>query len=132
MKEKGVSLVELVLVVAAVAFLALLINNLPSALSSINRSRHASLAREVVSRQIDYLRKQSYGNLSNGSSSFTDSGLVSLPSSSASYEIEDCSPEICTNQEAVKRVRVTVGWNESGDAKTVEVTTFIGEGGLAQ
>lgn len=131
-KERGVSLVELVLVVAAVGFLALLVNNLPSSISSINKSRHASLARDVAGKQIEYLRRQTYTNLSLGTESFYDSGLSNLPGALATYEVEVCSPEICPNQEEVKEVRVKVYWNESGDNKSVELTTIIGEGGLGQ
>lgn len=131
-KDSGVSLVELVLVVAAVGFLALLVNNLPSSISSINKSRHASLARDVASKQIDYLRRQTYENLSLGTVAFSDSGLGNLPESSAVYEVEDCPVEVCTDLEDAKEVKVKVSWNESGDSKFVELVTIIGEGGVGQ
>lgn len=131
-KERGVSLVELVLVVAAVGFLALLVNNLPSSISSINKSRHASLARDIAGKQVEYLRRQTYTNLSLGTESFYDSGLSNLPGALATYEIEGCSPEVCPNQEEAKEVKVKVSWNESGDNKFVELITIIGEGGLGQ
>lgn len=131
-KERGVSLIELVLVIAAVGFLALLVSNLPSSISSINKSRHASLARDIAGKQIEYLRRLTYANLSEGAESFFDSGLSNLPGALATYEVEACSPEICPNQEGAKEVKVKVSWNESGDNKSVELTTIIGEGGLGQ
>lgn len=130
--QKGVSLVELLLVVAAVAFLALLINNLPSALASINRSRHASLAREIAVKQVDYLRKQPYINLADGSSPFSDTGLSSLPQSAATFVIEPCPETVCPGQEEAKQITVEVSWKESTDDKKVQLVTLIGEGGLGQ
>lgn len=130
--ELGVSLIELVLVLATVAFLALLVNSLPSAISSVNRSRHASLARDIASKEVDYLRKKTYGNLSNGTGSFSDSSLSSLPSPSAVYDVEDCPLDLCPNQEKAKKVDVKVSWRESGDNKSVELTTLVGEGGIGQ
>jgi len=64
MKSKGVSLIELVLVVVAVAILALLITSLPGAIQSIRKSGNSSTAREIVSKKLDSLRKQPYANLS--------------------------------------------------------------------
>lgn len=132
MNEKGASFVELILVVAAVGFLALLINSIPSAISSISRSRHTSIAREIASKEMDYLRKQTYANLPNGENSFSDTALTSLPLSSASYVIESCSSEICQNEENAKQVKVKVSWSESGDNKSVELATIVGEGGIGQ
>ncbi len=130
--EKGVSLVELVLVVAAVGFLALLVNNLPSSISSINKSRHISLARDIAGKQMDYLRRQSFDNLSIGTEGFFDSGLATLNGASAVYQIDECNPEICTEGEEIKEVKVKISWNESGDNESVELFTIIGKGGLGQ
>ena len=52
-KEKGVSLVELVLVVAAVGFLALLVSNLPSSISS--KQKQACFIGQGYSRKTDGL-----------------------------------------------------------------------------
>lgn len=130
--QKGVSLVELVLVTAAVVVLALLIGNLPSSVASINKSRHLSIAREVASKQIESLRKQTYQNLSNGTISFTDAKLSSLSQAAASYEINDCPISLCALSEEAKQVKVRVSWNELGDNKEVELTTIISQGGIGQ
>lgn len=131
-KQSGVSLIELILVVAAVAFLVLLLANLPSAIASINKSRHASIARNIVNKQIDYLRKQTYTNLADGTSSFSDTALSSLPGAVGTYKIEDCPSAICVASEEIKQVTVTVLWNEMGDDKFIEVVTLVGEEGLGQ
>lgn len=132
MNQKGISLVEVVLAAAVVIFLALLINSLPSSISSINKSKHSSIARDIASKEIEFLRKQDYDNLVIGSNTFTDSKLLSLPSSNASYNIEDCPPQICTQSEKIKKATVAVYWLESGENKKVELTTLISDGGLGQ
>lgn len=122
----------MVLVIAAVGFLALLIGNLPSSLSSINKSRHISEARDIAGKEIDSLRKLTYNGLSltGGPVDFIDPGLSNLPSATATYEVDGCPTDICTNDESVKEVKVNVNWDEQGDKKTVELTTLVAEGGL--
>lgn len=130
--ENGFSLIEIILVIIAVFFLALLIANLPSSVSSINKSRHTSIARDIAAKQIDYLRKQPYENLAFGTNSFPDSSLDRLAGAAAAYEIESCPLSICADTELVKQVKVTVTWLESGESKTVELVTLVGQGGIGQ
>ncbi|MDO8498446.1 MAG: type II secretion system protein [bacterium] len=131
-QEKGSTLVEIILVILMVGFLALLIANLPSSLSSINKSRHTSEAKDIVSRQIENLRKQGFTNLNltDGETAFPDTDLSNLSSGSAVYKVENCPSEVCQQSEEAKKVTVKVSWNESGDAKSVELVTIVSEGGL--
>ncbi len=130
--EEGISLVELVLVIAAVGFAALLIGNLPSSISSITKSRHISQARDIAGKEVDTLRKLTFDGLAltGGPVAFNDPSLSDLPASAATYEIDSCPEDICTNSEDVKEVKVVVNWNEEGDAKKVELDTLVAEGGL--
>lgn len=132
MNEKGVSLIELVLVVIAVAVLAILVASLPASITSIRNSGNTSLAKEIASKELDLLRKTQYDSLPNGNNSFSDSKLSGLLSGAASYEIADCPVSVCTSGELAKQVKVTVGWSESGKTKTVELTTLVSKGGLGQ
>ncbi len=131
-KEHGISLVELVLVIAAVGFLILLIANLPSSLASISRSQHQSLATEIANRQIETLRKQGYANLANGTTSIVDSSLSQIPFATGSYQISDCSISLCPNLEQTKVLDVTIFWNEAGQSKKVRLTTLTSNGGIGQ
>lgn len=131
-KQAGVSLVEVVLVLAIISALAFLINSFPSALASINKSRHTSIARDIASKKIDTLRKQTYDNLTNGSTAFTDSDLSSLPQSTAVYEINDCPESICDSSETVKEVGVVITWREPGNTEELKITTLVGKGGIGQ
>lgn len=133
--QAGVSLVELLLVVAAVGFLVMLIANLPSSVSSINKSRHLSIAKDISNRKMESLRKEGFSALSNqakGESSFTDPDLNSLPAGAAVYDLESCPPLICGANEQALQVKVRVNWNELGDNKFVELLTLVGEGGVGQ
>lgn len=132
MREKGISLVEIILVAAAVIALTLLLGTLPSAMSSVNRSRHSSVAREIVAREIEYLKKQPYVNLLEGVNSFTDPNLSSLTDGNAGYEIKPCSDSICTYGEDMKEVKVSVSWSEAGKINKVEFVTLIYAGGFGQ
>lgn len=134
-KERGVALVELVLAVMTIGFVVMLIANLPSAVSSINRSRRISVAKEITNRKLDSLRKQGYTTLktlAQGTNIFTDTALSSLPSPTAVYELSDCPVEVCSNGEQVLQVKARVDWNELGYSKTVELTTLVGQGGIGQ
>lgn len=130
--EKGVSLVEIILVVIAVAILALLVSALPQSISSIRKSGNISLAREIASKQLELLRKQPYSNLPNGVNNFTDISLSKLPNPTASFEIDDCPENICTLEENAKIVKISVNWMESGRTQNAELVTIISEGGLGQ
>lgn len=130
--QHGFSLVEVVLVGAAVVFLGLLVANLPAAISSVTKSQHSSLAREIASKKIENLRQQTYANLFNGTDSFFDSSLSGLPGAAASFEVSDCPVDICSLGEHAKKVVVTVNWKESVENKSIELATIISEGGLAQ
>lgn len=128
--SKGVSLIELLLVIAAVAFLALLIANLPSSIGLINKSRHSSLAKDIISREVENLRKVGYLNLSLGSSNFTDSDLSQLSGAVATYQVDSCPVDICKNSENIRIVKIKISWQEPNAIRSEEVDTLIGEGGL--
>jgi len=130
--QLGFSLVEVLLVIAAVLFLGLLVANLPSAISSVTQSQHSSLAREIASKKIENLRQQTYDNLFNGTDTFFDSSLSGLPGATASFEIADCPVDICSLGEHAKQITVNITWKEAGVDKSVDLTTIISEGGLSQ
>lgn len=131
--ESGASLIELMLVIMGIFFLAMIIVNIPPSLSSITGSKYSSQATEIANRQVNYLRKNIYTkNLPDGTNTLSDYQLNSLPSSSASYEVAPCPSEVCQPEEKAKKVIVKVNWKESGEEKSVELVTLVAVGGLAQ
>ena len=130
--ESGVSLIESLMVVVMVGVIVALMANLPNAMGLINKSNHLSLAREIASRQIENKRNINYANLVNDESAVVDPRMALLPNSNGTVLVEDCALEICTNEEHVKQVMVTVSWKDNNKNQTITLKTFIGEGGINQ
>lgn len=130
--QRGVSLIETILVVLALGFIVILMANLPNALGLIQKSKHVGIAREIAAKAIEDKRATSYINLVNGATSISDSRLNILPSGSGQIDISDCDPTICTNSEPIKKIKVTVTWKDLSKTQTIVLETFIGQGGLNQ
>lgn len=130
--ESGVSLIESLLVVVAVGLMVYLLASIPNSLVLITKSRNASLAREIVVKQIEDKRTINYSNLVNDSSPITDSRLATLPQGSGTVTVEDCDLAVCTSGEHVKQITVLVSWLADNRIQTVTVKTMIGEGGINQ
>lgn len=132
MREKGVSLIESLLVVAVVGAAVFLMANLPNAMGLVNKSRHLSLAREIAAKEIEDKRNISYINLVPDAFAITDSRISLLPSGSGQVIVTECDPLICTSLEHVKQVTVTLQWKEGNKDQQISLKTFIGEGGINQ
>lgn len=127
--QKGVSLVEVLLVIVIIGFITLLIFNLPSSIGLIGTSRYSSLAKDIAAKEIEDLRAIGYDNLSsNGSSVVSDPRLANLPQGQATLITSDCG--VCTNNESTKQIKVTISWQEKSQIKNIELTTLISQGGL--
>lgn len=130
--ERGISLVESLLIIFAVSFIVLLLANLPNSMSLITKSKHLSLVREIATKQIEDKRSINYANLVDDTTPIDDPRISSLPQGSGTVVVEACDANICTNGELVKQIRVTINWTENGKAQKVSLKTFIGKGGLNQ
>lgn len=130
--ELGVSLIELLLVIALVGFLVLLIANLPNSINLIGKANHQSIALKIASKTIEDKRGVKYVNLANGTSPLSDPRLNNLPHSTGQVMVEDCDIAVCTQGEAAKQITATVTWKESGKNQEVSLKTLVSEGGLNQ
>lgn len=133
--EKGVSLIESLLVIVVVGVIVALMANLPNAMGLITKSKQLSLAREIAAKQLEDKRATSYINLADGSEDLKtlDSRLSLLPFGEGTVIVEDCDLEkICINGENIKKVTVNIKWKNNNKQQTVLVNTLIGEGGLNQ
>ncbi len=130
--ERGFSLIESLLVVVIVGVIIILMANLPNAMILMSKSSHMSLAREIAAKQLEDKRAISYINLTDDNSPISDSRISLLPNGWGSVVVEDCNEQICTNSEHIKQVSVTVTWKENGKTQTINLKTFVGEGGLNQ
>ena len=131
--QKGVSLIESLLVISVVSIVVVLLANLPNAMNLINKSGHLSLAREIAAKQIEKKRSINYLNLVNGEAEITageDPRINSLPGGGGQVLVEDCDISVCTQNEDVKQITVTINWKDNSKDQIFTLKTFIGEGGL--
>lgn len=131
-KNNGVTLIELLLVIALVGFLVLLIGNLPNSINLIGKANHQSIALKIASKALEDKRGLQYVNLANGEAALSDPRLLKLPSSNGLVLVENCDPLICTQEENAKQILVRVTWKESGKNQEVSLKTLISEGGLSK
>lgn len=130
--QRGVSLIESLLVVVAVSAIGLLMVNIPNVINLMNKSNHLSLAREIGLKQLEDKRTTAYVNLVDGTSVIADSRISLLPHGSGIATVEGCDPGICTNGEHIKKITVTVSWTDNNSQQNFQIDTFVGEGGLNQ
>ncbi len=128
--QKGVSLVELLIVVAVIGFLAILVASIPNSIALIGNSKHVSVAREVATKQIEDSRAIGYDNLVEGENSISDFRINTLPNGAGLVTIQDCDLTICASGEELKQIIVKVTWKELGKPQEVKLTTFVSENGL--
>lgn len=130
--EKGFSLVESLLVVAVIGSVVFLMANIPNALVLVGKSRHVSLAREIVVKQIEDKRTIAFENLVNDNSPISDARLNLLPQGNGIVVVDNCNPSVCTQGENIKVVTATVNWLDNNKPQTVSLKTMISEGGINQ
>lgn len=129
--QKGFSLVEVLLVVMMVGFIAMMIFNLPQSLRLTGASSHETLAKEIASQQIERLRSRTYENLGgNGTMPISDPRLDKLIGGVGSVTVADCPGSVCVNNEEIKQITVEVSWQDEGKTNSVKYDTLIARGGL--
>lgn len=130
--EKGVSLIESLLVVVVIGIVVILLANIPNAMMLASKSKHMSLAKEIATKQIEDKRSISYANLANDTSPISDSRLSLLPEGSGTVTVEDCDLSVCSSEEHIKQITVEVLWQDGSKAQKITLKTMIGEGGINQ
>lgn len=130
--ESGVSLLESLLVVVVVGMTVVLMANIPNALGLITKSRNLSLAREIVAKQLEDKRAISFANLVTDTTPISDTRISLLPEGAGTVTVADCDPLICTNGEHLKKISIILSWKDNNKTQTINLDTFIGEGGLNQ
>lgn len=130
--QKGVSLIEALLVVVIIGSTVFLLANIPNALMLIGKAKHVSIAREIAAKQIEDKRDINYANLVNDTSPISDSRLSLLPQGAGTVVIGDCPSSVCDNSENVKQITVLVSWVDNNKQQNISLNTLIGEGGINQ
>lgn len=133
--QLGFSFVEIILVVVIAVLIAVMLTNLPNSLELIGLSKRESLSKDIISKTIEDLRSKGYENICDpaGSScieNVVDPRITSLPYGDAQAVVEGCPPGICSSNELIKKITVSITWIEKGVVKKSEAFTLISKGGL--
>lgn len=126
--QSGVSLVEVLMVLAAVSILVFLVSSIPNSITLINKSVHLSLVKEISIKKLAELKKKDYASLTD--ETITDQRLKTLPSGIGNVTVSDCNETICPNGEEIKQVEVNITWKENGKTQSFKIQSLITEGGL--
>lgn len=129
-KSKGFSLIEVLVALFILGAIGLVIANIPQVLTLVKASQSESKVREVVAKKIEDIRLAGYANLANGSVEINDPKLASLNNHEGVVLTEDCPVELCPNGELVKKITITITWDENSEPKRYSITTLVAKGGL--
>lgn len=130
LKQKGFSIVEVIMAVFLTGTIVLVIANIPQVIRLVTGSRYESKVRQVAAKKIEDVRLAGYDNLVNGTTAISDPLLSNLADVAGSVIIADCPAETCPNGELVKQVTVIISWDEEGSPKDFRVMTLVAKGGL--
>jgi prepilin-type N-terminal cleavage/methylation domain-containing protein len=128
--SSGFTLIEVLVSLVLVVTMVLAVTTLLFASSHSNTTTiDQSAANRQIQQQIDSLRAASYGSLVDGTYSFTTTGINRVQS--AQYVIADYTDGSGAHT-ALKKISVTIIWNEGTVAKTATAQTYIGQHGINQ
>lgn len=124
-KQQGFTLVELVLTIVAFGFVSAAITELFSGIQLIqSKASYLEVATRAAQQEVESLRNNNYSQLTAGSNiSFTVPS--SLPAGSGNVAISE-------PVSGIKRVDVTVSYNDHGQTRQVELSSTIGVIGISQ
>lgn len=125
--QNGFTITELVFTIALLAIFIPGISGIAVSLDTINdRAREVSDITMAVDNKVESLRSKRFANLTDGTVNFTSELPATVtPPRSASYTISTVNTKL-------KKVSVTVSYNDRGTTRTFPYTTFIGASGVGQ
>lgn len=126
-KEKGFTLVELVVSIAIIGVVVTTVTGLFMMVHSIQRrSLYLEVATRAAQREMESLRNNNYNNLTPGQTiNFTNDLPSTLRNKSGTVEVSEPTP-------GLKRVDITVGYDEGSTPKEVKLSSLIGVLGITQ
>ncbi|MBX4201074.1 type II secretion system GspH family protein [Candidatus Parcubacteria bacterium] len=122
-KQRGTSLVEIIIVIFLVSILFELCFMEAKALGISHKQRYEDIAYHVANKEMETLRSTAFDSLP-GSGTISDPMLAQIPSGAGDFTVADYPGY--TN---LKKLTVTVNWND-GANKSVVLTTLAGGGGI--
>lgn len=126
--QSGVSLLEVLMVLATVSVLVFLVGSIPNSINLINKSGHLSLVKEISIKKLEELKKKDYASLTD--ENIVDNRLKMLPNGAGTVTVTDCDISVCPDGESVKKIVVNVSWTENGKDQTFKIESLITQGGI--
>lgn len=126
--KNGFTLVELIATIAVLGIVAIGVANMFYTIQSVQRKANLlDRATRAAQSQVEVLRNNSYNSLTNGVPiDFSDSLPDSLPAgSTGTVAVSEPSP-------GLKRVDVTVSYDDGNNQQSVSLSSLIGVIGLSQ
>lgn len=127
---KGFSLIEVLVTLFIIGAIVLVMANIPQVITLVKGSQSELKVREVTAGKIEDIRLSGFDNLADGTTPIIDSKLNSLANVSGVVLIEPCPLQLCTSGELVKKITITITWNENSEPKRFSVTTLVAKEGL--
>lgn len=124
--QRGFTLVELVLAIAAFGVVALAVTEMFLSIQTIQRKAgYLEAATRAAQQEVESLRNNNYNQLTDGQTlTFTVPEFLPAPKSG--------SVAISEPLAGIKRVDVTVSYTDHGQAENVELSSTIGVIGISQ
>ena len=125
--QSGFTIVELIVaLIVGVIMVGSAILILTSGQRLAQKHRDLVVANAFVEQKVEALRSTGYLGLSNGTTSITSEMPTELNSPRSG------SLQISTPSNGLKKVDITISYNESGVTRSFTYTTYIGELGVGQ
>lgn len=125
--EQGYSVVELLVAVIVTAILTTAINSIHNSHARLSqRNRDLTVANSFAENKIESLRSAGFLGVNLGSTDIT----AELPSELQKPRTGTLA--ITSVNSAIKKVYLTITYNDQGNARTYNYTTYIGELGVGQ
>jgi prepilin-type N-terminal cleavage/methylation domain-containing protein len=125
--EDGFTLVELLVCILVGGVLIVSLNQVVASYMSVSkRGRYLNSANSYVEAKVEELRNKGYNSLTNGTTSLTSELPAQMPRSRSGFMT------VTTPTDGLKKVDLTVSYNDQGLSNSYNYTTYVGELGVGQ
>jgi prepilin-type N-terminal cleavage/methylation domain-containing protein len=125
--EGGFTLVEILVCIVVAAVITVSLNQVVNSYIGITKKgRYMNSANSYIEAKVEALRNSGYNSLTNGTTSLTPELSTTLPRSRSAFMT------VTSPSAGLKKVDLTVSYNEQGQTTSLNYTTYLGELGVGQ